>query len=86
MAVGVPVVTTSAGLEGIVAEPGKQVLVADDDVGFAEMVVGVLADPGVRQRVGEASRQLVESDYRWDDRLTRYSQLVTQVVQAQERP
>ena len=54
--------------------------------GFAQMVVGVLADPGVRQQIGQASRKLVERNYRWDDRLTQYSQLVTQVVQAQERP
>ena len=86
MAVGVPVVTTSAGLEGIAAQAGQQVLVADDDAGFADLVLAVLANAALRERLGVAGRQLVERDYRWDERLADYSALVTEVLRAAVQP
>ncbi len=86
MAVGVPVVTTSAGLEGIAAQPGQQVLVADEDAGFARLVVEVLSDTSARERLGAAGRELVARDYRWDERLADYAALATEVLRAEVQP
>lgn len=86
MAVGVPVVSTTAGLEGIAAVPGSQVLVADDDAGFAELVAGILGDPSRGQRLGAAGRELVEQDYRWEERLSQYAGLVRTVIRAEVTP
>lgn len=53
MAMGVPVVTTSHGAEGI--EPTDGVLVADDDATLVDFTVTLLDDPEERRRRGSAA-------------------------------
>ncbi|MBO9307342.1 glycosyltransferase [Thermomicrobium sp.] len=65
-AAGRPVVTTSLGLEGIDAEPGRHVIVADDAASFASAVVDLLASSQRRAALAEAARRLVEQLYDWD--------------------
>jgi glycosyltransferase involved in cell wall biosynthesis len=62
---GVPVVTTTVGLEGIDAEPGRDVLVADTPQEFAGQVVRLLGDPQLQQTISENGRCLVEARYDW---------------------
>ena len=59
MAAGVPVVTTSFGNEGICAEPGGDILVADDPEVFARGVVRLLSDLEENRRMGESGREFV---------------------------
>lgn len=66
MALARPVVTTSLGAEGIDAEDGTHLLVADDSKLFAKTVVELLEDPDRREKIGAAARQLVEATYRWE--------------------
>ena len=61
----IPVVTTTIGLEGIQAEPGKDVLVADTPEDFAACVVRLLHDPRLREDLGKNSRLFVEQTYDW---------------------
>jgi glycosyltransferase involved in cell wall biosynthesis len=65
MAAGLPIVTSSVGLEGIEATPGREVMIADDPAATASTVVQLLQDPGRRQRLGQAARRLAESRYDW---------------------
>ena len=65
MAMGVPVVTTSFGFEGIEGVPGRDLLVADDPSDFAREVIGLIKDGGWRARIGLNGRKLVESKYSW---------------------
>jgi glycosyltransferase involved in cell wall biosynthesis len=60
---GKPVVTTTVGLEGIEAQPGRDVLVADRPADFAAAVSQLLGDPGLRRELGNNGRRLVESRY-----------------------
>lgn len=60
MAAGLPVVTTSAVCAGIGAEPGRDLLVADDAPAFAAQVVRLLRDRPQRQEVGGAGRDFVQ--------------------------
>jgi glycosyltransferase involved in cell wall biosynthesis len=62
---GLPVVTTTVGLEGISAVPGTDVLVADTAEAFAEAVIDLLQEPGSREKLAEAGRRLVERRYDW---------------------
>lgn len=62
---GMPVVTTTVGLEGIAAEPGREVLVADDPAGFAEAVCRVLASPELQDELARNGRRLAETRYDW---------------------
>ncbi|WP_448575962.1 glycosyltransferase [Thermomicrobium sp.] len=65
-AAGRPVVTTSLGLEGIDAEPGRHVLVADDAASFGSAVVDLLSSSHHRAALAAEARRLVERSYDWD--------------------
>ena len=60
MAFGVPVVTTSEGVEGLPAEDGVHAGVADDDAGLIDRAVELLQDPALQNRRREAARRLLE--------------------------
>lgn len=62
---GLPVVTTTIGLEGIQAEAGRDLLVADTAEAFAESTVRLLRDPQLQVRLSEAGRRLAETRYDW---------------------
>ncbi len=62
---GIPVVTTTVGLEGIRAEHGTHVLVADSPHAFAGCVLQLLDDPQMGRRLAEQGRRLVEEHYDW---------------------
>jgi sugar transferase (PEP-CTERM/EpsH1 system associated) len=69
MAAGRPVVATPAAFEGIEAEPGRHLLVADGAEAQAQAIVGLLADPGRAESLGRAARRRMEDAYRWEARL-----------------
>ncbi len=64
MAAGLPVVTTSLGIEGIEAK--EEVVIADEPEDFANEVVKLLGDKKRRQELGKAGRALVEKLYDWE--------------------
>lgn len=66
MAMGRPVVSTTIGAEGIAAEPGRDLLLADTAEDFAAAVARVLDDPDLAARLGRAGRALVERRYSWE--------------------
>jgi glycosyltransferase involved in cell wall biosynthesis len=57
---GVPVVTTSEGVEGLPAEDGVHAGVCDDDAGLVERTVRLLRDPEAQNRQRRAGRALLE--------------------------
>jgi sugar transferase (PEP-CTERM/EpsH1 system associated) len=66
LAMGIPIVSTSVGAEGLEVTPGKDILIADDAHGFAQHVVQILEDMELRDNLGRAGRQLVEDHYGWN--------------------
>ena len=64
-ACGVPVVSTSVGVEGLALETGKEVLVADDARSFASAICDLLSDPVRRAKLAQAARARVEALYDW---------------------
>jgi polysaccharide biosynthesis protein PslH len=65
MAAGKAVVSTTIGAEGLPAEPGRHLLIADGDEAFAAAVVRVLREPDLRHRLERAARTLVLDHYDW---------------------
>jgi glycosyltransferase involved in cell wall biosynthesis len=65
LASGRPVISTSAGAEGIPLRHGQQALIADTASDFATAAVSVMRDRGLADRVGAAGRRLVEEEYDW---------------------
>lgn len=65
MARGVPIVTTTTGVEGIDAIDGEHLLVADEPREFAAAVVRLLNDQTLRESLIRNGRRLVEEKYDW---------------------
>jgi len=65
-ALGMAVVSTTVGCEGLGAVDGENILVRDTPAGFAEAVDQVLQDEALRRRLGAAGRETVEQHYGWD--------------------
>lgn len=60
LAYGVPVVTTTEGVEGLPAQDSVHVCIADDDAGLIERTVRLLADPEAQNRQRHAGRAMLE--------------------------
>jgi len=67
---GVPVVTTTIGMEGIEAQDGVHLLVADDPAEFARAVIRLLDDPQLQGRLAANGRKLAVERYDWRSVLT----------------
>jgi glycosyltransferase involved in cell wall biosynthesis len=65
MAMGTAIVSTSLGVEGIEAVPGRDLLVEDKPVAFASAVNRLLAEPSLAARLGQSARQLAVQRYAW---------------------
>jgi sugar transferase (PEP-CTERM/EpsH1 system associated) len=66
MAMRVPIVSTSTGIEGIDCIYGKHVLVAEDAKDFASKLLELLDNPDLGAQLATAGRSLVEQHYGWD--------------------
>jgi sugar transferase (PEP-CTERM/EpsH1 system associated) len=66
LAMGLPVVGTSAATQGVEGEPGRDFLVADDAPAFAARVVELLEHPADARALGERGRAFVERRYDWE--------------------
>lgn len=76
MAMAKPVVATPAAFEGIEAQPGRDLIVADSAEAMAGAINALLADPGLAGKIGAEARNLVVRDYRWEARLAPLEQLL----------
>lgn len=65
MAAGLPIVTTSIGIEGIKVQPGRDLVVADQAADMVESIHTLLASPADRERFGRAARHMAEVWYDW---------------------
>ncbi len=76
MAMAKPVVVTTMGLEGINAEHGQDVLIADNAAGFVEELASLFK--GRKGSVmGEAARDKVCKDFGWDNTLQKFDRWLT---------
>lgn len=76
MAMARPVIATPAAFEGIDAEPGRELLVADGADALTEAASALLADPARAAALGAAARARMESRYRWAETLAPVDALV----------
>jgi glycosyltransferase involved in cell wall biosynthesis len=65
MAMGLPVVSTQLGVEGLGLVPGAHFVAADEAAAFAAAVTGLLGDYGRRLALAETGRALLEARYGW---------------------
>ena len=78
MSLAKPVVLTSGALEGIEAEPAKEVVLADTPEAFAT-ACSRLATSNDGALIGAAARTRILRDYDWSARLRRFDDLLRPV-------
>ena len=76
MAMGKAVVSTPDALEGIRAEIGRDVIVADDEGAFAERTIALLNNVSYAEQVGRNARRCVEEHYSWDANLAALEEIL----------
>jgi glycosyltransferase involved in cell wall biosynthesis len=64
-AAGTPVISTPAGVEGLDARDGEEVVVASPET-YAEAVISLLKDQNAAGRMGDAGRCNYEKNYTWN--------------------
>jgi glycosyltransferase involved in cell wall biosynthesis len=65
-ALGVPVITTSIGCEGLDGIDGEHLIVADTPGDFAKACVDLLRSRPLGERLARRGRELVSAKYRWE--------------------
>ena len=73
-------VSTSVGAEGIEAEPGTHLLIADSPEEFAESVHQVLKDPVFAASLATNARAMVRGRYDWSMIGSRFTELVEELA------
>jgi glycosyltransferase involved in cell wall biosynthesis len=66
MAMGKAVISTSIGAEGIGVTHGENIIISDEPEDFAEQVINVIQDDGLRRVLGYNARRFVERNYSWE--------------------
>ncbi len=82
MAMGLPVVSTALGAEGVPAVDGDQMFIEDDPDAFAGKVVELLRDPELCGRVGRQARRMVEDSFSWEKGVEILEQVLEGVVES----
>ncbi len=65
MAMGMPIVSTPLGSEGLDLRPGQDLVEADSASDLARAVVELLGDPGRRARLGKEARRTAVARFDW---------------------
>ena len=60
---GVPIISTTVGCEGLDVQPGKHLLIANTPERFAQACATVLQDTVLAQSLAQNARQLIFSRY-----------------------
>jgi glycosyltransferase involved in cell wall biosynthesis len=66
MSMGLPIVTTSLGAEGVNAEDGRDMIVADEPADFAAATVSLLRDDGLCESLGGRARDMALESFSWE--------------------
>ncbi|KPJ54235.1 hypothetical protein AMJ39_01430 [candidate division TA06 bacterium DG_24] len=85
MAMGIPVVTTSLGAEGIPAKDLENIAIADDSDAFVERTVRLFEDAELYEKISRAARTLVEDNFSWERGVAILERVLLDVVTGERR-
>ena len=69
MGLGLPVVSSTIGLEGLNAHADKDLLVADTPQEYVEQIIKLHNDNQLRKKLAINARNYVEENHKWDRQL-----------------
>ena len=80
MAMGLPVISTSLGCEGLEVTDGIHLLIRDHPEDFAAAVLQVKSDYELSNKLRENGRKLVEDKYDWHNIFAQYEQEIISML------
>jgi len=80
MSMGLPMVCTSIANEGIGAQDGQQLLIADEPARFADAVVSLLRDTTESSEIVKRARTFVEEKWTWEYYFTKLEDHLKELV------
>ncbi|MCX5699836.1 MAG: glycosyltransferase [Candidatus Omnitrophica bacterium] len=81
MAMGIPIVSSKLGAEGINVTDGQNILIADKPVDFKNKVVELLNSNEKRLGLSLNARNLIDNQYRWEAKGEMLEQIIKNVMQ-----
>ena len=66
MALGMPIISTRIGAEGIAVRDGESILFAETPSEFVEKIQLLLSNPELKQRLGKEARHIALERYTWE--------------------
>jgi glycosyltransferase involved in cell wall biosynthesis len=81
MAAGLPVVSTSVGVEGLACQPGRDLLIGDTPEEFAEHCISLLDDANLRNRISQSGFRLVDETCSWEAVARQFEKLLVEATQ-----
>jgi glycosyltransferase involved in cell wall biosynthesis len=76
-----PVVATPASLGGLAAVDGVNLVVREDNRGFADAVVDLMRDAGRAAQLAAGGRATVEREYAWPQRALQFESVLNDAVE-----
>ncbi len=80
MEMGLPVVTTTIGAEGLPLRHGEHALFADTPDAFADAVIGLLRSPEEAQALADRGTRYVRTHFSWTTAAQRFAEICADVV------
>lgn len=80
MAAGLPVVSTSVGMEGLACRPGRDIVVADTPCDFAERCLCLLDNPSAAERISTSGLGLIERECSWGAVARQFERILSDVA------
>lgn len=85
LSAGTPVVTTTLGSQGLDAENGRHLLVADSGEALAGCILQLLADPVLAERLGTEGERLVSGSARLSERAEKLESVLEMAIADSKR-
>jgi len=82
VAAGVPVVSTSVGVEGLDLEPGSHFRRAENATSFAAETIDLLENPKAAAAMAKEARDYISTRYSWEAVCSRFSDLCRKAVES----
>lgn len=80
MAMGIPVVSSTIGAEGLPVESGKNIFIADDAESFATHIISLLQNTKLARAVGGAGQKMVQEQFTWRSAVEQFDEMCNKVM------
>lgn len=86
MGIGLPIVSTKKGIEGITAKNGEEAIIVNDvNEGFINAIKYLINNEEERKRIGANARKLAEEEYDWDKIGEKLDKLYGEILEGKRR-